>query len=476
MKRKSLLFANTIGAIGAIGIAVSFSAAAQFIVPAANLVIEGIPPISVELAKKAETYTEFKPSNIVAWHPTKPVALIRTRLDNTQQLHLLSKPGEIPVPITDFPDGISDASFQPTTGEYILFVRGVGGNEVFRIFSMDLTTKEITAISPDNERASTPSWNRKGDRIVFTTTSIDRFNRGEGAARTATTKLYIADPLKPAQAKLIATLEGGRWFGFRFSPDGKRLVFMEYFSANKSHIWQMTIATGKKTRVTHERQNIKSGKAVIANAVSYDQPHYTRDGKGLFVISDRGSEYRRLAYIDLASGKETVLTSHLHFDVDSFSVSVAARRISFITNEAGSSVLRFLDLDSKKELLRPALLSGVIAGLRWKNAREDNATSTAEDNLLGFNLASAKSPGEVFSYDVKTTKMTRWTNGSAIGLNPLEFVDPTLIQWKSFDGLTISGFRYQPDAIKFPGKRPVILSIHGGPEGQARPGFLARNS
>jgi dipeptidyl aminopeptidase/acylaminoacyl peptidase len=39
----------------------------------------------------------------------------------------------------------------------------------------------------------------------------------------------------------------------------------------------------------------------------------------------------------------------------------------------------------------------------------------------------------------------------------------------------ISGFLYRPPA-KFTGKRPVIVNIHGGPEGQSFPGFLGRNN
>ena len=48
------------------------------------------------------------------------------------------------------------------------------------------------------------------------------------------------------------------------------------------------------------------------------------------------------------------------------------------------------------------------------------------------------------------------------------------MKWKSFDGLEISGFLYQPPA-KFTGKRPVIINIHGGPEAQYQPGFIGRN-
>ena len=47
---------------------------------------------------------------------------------------------------------------------------------------------------------------------------------------------------------------------------------------------------------------------------------------------------------------------------------------------------------------------------------------------------------------------------------------------KSFDGEPVSGFLYRPDPRKFPGKRPLIVNIHGGPEGQSRPGFMGRNN
>jgi dipeptidyl aminopeptidase/acylaminoacyl peptidase len=90
-------------------------------------------------------------------------------------------------------------------------------------------------------------------------------------------------------------------------------------------------------------------------------------------------------------------------------------------------------------------------------------------------MSSARSAGDVFSYDLKTNKVTRWTNGNNPDLNTNEFAEPRLVRWKSFDGLEITGFLYQPPA-KFTGKRPVIVNIHGGPEGQYRPGFIGRNN
>ncbi len=452
------------GIAATLALSVAPCAAAQYLTPGANLVIEGVPPISTELVNKVQAYTEFKPSSIVAWHPSRPGVLIRRRASNSNQLHYVATPGGVPEQLTDFPDAVGGATFQPRKGEYLLFEKSSGGNEVFRIYRMDLATKAVTPISDEQERAASPSWSRSGDRIVYTTAAIDRNN----AARKAITKLYIADPLKPENTKHIATFDGGGVGGFRFSPDDKTLVYQEYVSANEAHLWTMDIASGEKKRVTPA--------PAAGQPVYYGSPRYARDGRGLFAVSDRDSEFRRLVHIDLASGKETVLTDSLKFNVDSFAVSYAAKRIALITNEEGSSVLRFFDLDTRKELPRPALLPGEISGLRWSGGGDEDAEDEGAGKELAFNVTSARSPGDVYAYNLKSTKLTRWTNSSSPMLNPLDFVEPKLVRWKSFDGLMISGFLYQPDAKKFPGKRPVIVNIHGGPASQARPGFINRSN
>ena len=431
------------------------SAHAQFITPGSNLVIDGIPPISDELVAKVQAYTEFKPSGIVAWHPAKPGMLIRKRATNSNQLHYLASPGAVPEQITDFPDAVNGATFQPKKGEYILFNKASGGDEVFRIYRMDLASKTVTPISDEKERAASPTWNRKGDRIVYATVGVDRNNK----ERKAVTKLYLADPMKPEDTKLLASFDGGGWEGFRFSRDDKHLVFQEYVSANEAHLWTLDIASGAKKRVTPN--------TVAGAPVYYGDGRFTRDGKGLYAVSDRDSEFRRLIVLDLASGKETVLTGHLKFDVDAFSVSEKAKRIALITNEEGSGALRLLELPSFKELPRPALLPGEISALRWSGADEDEDSDGRE---LAVNIASAHSPGDVYSISTAGNKLTRWTSSSSAALNPLDFVDPQLVKWKSFDGLMISGFLYQPDAKKFPAGKIVgaLASLVDG-SGGGRP-------
>ena len=138
-------------------------AQAQFITPASNLVIEGIPPIPLALTTKVAAYTEFKASAVVAWHPRDGSVLIRSRLGNVAQLQLLKSAGAKPEPLTDFPDAVTGGTFQPKKGAYLLFEKASGGDEVFRIYRLDLNeasthaNKKITAISPEGERAAAPS-------------------------------------------------------------------------------------------------------------------------------------------------------------------------------------------------------------------------------------------------------------------------------------------------------------------------------
>jgi len=104
----------------------------------------------------------------------------------------------------------------------------------------------------------------------------------------------------------------------------------------------------------------------------------------------------------------------------------------------------------------------LIEEIQWhRNGRE-----------LGLVLDSARAQADCYSLDVATGKVERWT-ASESAVNTADFPEAELVHWKSFDGKMISGFLYRPPS-KFMGKRPVLIDIHGGPEGQSHPGFLGR--
>jgi dipeptidyl aminopeptidase/acylaminoacyl peptidase len=139
--------------------------------------------------------------------------------------------------------------------------------------------------------------------------------------------------------------------------------------------------------------------------------------------------------------------------------------IAFRTNENGFSKLHVLDTSTRKEIKLPKLPAGQIGGFDWHK-------KTGE---LGFNVSSYQSLADVYSLDLKSGKITHWAKSELNGFDTSGLREPELIKWKSFDGKMISGFVYKPPTT-FTGKRPVIINIHGGPEGQATPGPLGRGA
>lgn len=107
------------------------------------------------------------------------------------------------------------------------------------------------------------------------------------------------------------------------------------------------------------------------------------------------------------------------------------------------------------------LPAGDVSHLKWRDVNE-----------LGFDLNSAHSPGEVYSLDLKTGKVEQWTTPQS-EIDTGKSIETSIIRWKSFDNRTISVLITKPPA-QFKGPRPVVVLIHGGPEGQATLGFLGR--
>ncbi len=89
-------------------------------------------------------------------------------------------------------------------------------------------------------------------------------------------------------------------------------------------------------------------------------------------------------------------------------------------------------------------------------------------------------PGDVFVYDLLKNTTRRWTFSETGGLDVAHFVEPKIVHFPTFDQVAgkpreIPALLYLPPA-KFKPPYPVLVSIHGGPEGQARPYFLDRNN
>jgi dipeptidyl aminopeptidase/acylaminoacyl peptidase len=414
--------------------------------PNENLVAEGVPKIPAALAESVGRYSEFRSAFFASWHPTRREMLIATRFADTNQIHEVKFPGGARTQLTFFPDRVSEAAYEPVHGESFFFVKDVGGGEFYQLYLYDVKTGDITLLTDGKSRNTSPRWSYQGDRVAYGSTK----RSGDDV------DIWVVSARHPSSARMVAQMQGGGWGVSDWSPDGKHLLVNNSISAAESYVWLVDVESGKKELLTPKP---------ASDTAVHDNARFAKDGKGVYLTSDEDSEFQRLVYLDLSSRKTSVLTPSLQWDISELDLSQDGRWIACIADEDGIDIIHVLDANSKKEVPVPKLPVGVIGGLEWrKNSRE-----------LAFTLTMASQPYDVYSLDMSTGKLERWTSSETGGLNTSGFSEPQLIHWKSWDDRSISAFLYKPPA-KFPGKRPVIIDIHGGPEGQMQPDFLGRDN
>jgi dipeptidyl aminopeptidase/acylaminoacyl peptidase len=416
------------------------------IVPGSNLVIDGIPNIPQSVATNVKKYSESRSASFSGWHPVKNEMIISTRFSNTSQLHYVKMPMGDRKQITFFEEPVSSAVFEPITGKYFIYSKDIGGNEFAQLFRYDIVDGASTLIS-DGGRSQNGgvNWNNKKDLIAYTSTKRNGGDRD----------IYQMNPLDPKSDKLLFELKGGGWSISDWSNDDKKLLIREGISANESHLWIGDISTGKLEELT-DRKEV---------GVVYNGGEFTNDGKGIWLITDKDNEFMRLAYMDVNSKKITYYTSDIKWDVEGATITEDGKHLVFAVNEAGVSAMYHFLTDKKTYKKIESIPVGVVGGYGFHPTT----------NKFAVAVSSAKTASDIYVVDLITGKTERWTESEIGGLVESELNSPSLIKWTSFDKKEISGFYYKA-AAKFEGKRPVIINIHGGPEGQSRPGFFGSNN
>jgi dipeptidyl aminopeptidase/acylaminoacyl peptidase len=432
----------------------------RFVMPGDNLVLENIPPIPLQTAEDTARYGEFRSSILFDWNPTRREMLIGTRFGDTVQVHAVAMPGGARRQLTFFPDRVLSAQFLPNGSEF-LFQKDTGGGEWYQIFRCNLATGAITLLTDGRSRNESYLLAHHDTRLVYTSTQ--RNNKDSD--------LWILDASDaggaPASAHLLLQVDGGGWAPVAWSQDNRRLLVLQYVSINESYLWLVDATTGEKKALLPADNAARPGDTPKpGDTVAYSAAVFSSDGKSIYVLSDRDSEFQRLARIDLANMQTTYLTTSIGWDIDAMVASDDGKFIAFTANENGYSRLYLLDTASGRYRALRHIPEGVVTGLRFHPDNRD----------LGFSISSARAPLDVYSIDVHSGKLDRWTTGETGGLNAANFVEPALVKWNSFDGLALSGFFCQPDPARFPGKRPVIVEIHGGPESQFRPAYQGREN
>src|SRR5207253_1370910 len=314
---------------------------AQSSAPTENLVTDGVPPIPTAIAEGARRYGDFRAAAFWDWHPTRREMIIGTRFGDAPQLHRVQLPGGARTQLTFFPDPVSGASYQPTDGRYVVFTKDVGGGEFFQKYRYDVATGEITLLTDGRSRNTGGAWSHKGDRYAYMST------RRNGRDLD----LWVMDPSDPRTDRMVLELEGGGYAPLDWSPDGRTILLHQGISVNESYLWLADPATGVKTQLT-----MKQGNDTVAYGGGGAQ--FSRDGKGVYLTTDLGAEFQRLAYLDLVTRRLRFLTDRIAGDVDEFALSPDGRWLACVTNEDGIGALHVLNAATGAERRIPRLPTG----------------------------------------------------------------------------------------------------------------------
>ncbi|MBI5941588.1 MAG: S9 family peptidase [Caulobacterales bacterium] len=406
-----------------------------------TLTLENVPETPLELREGLRRYQNARSAFFDDWLDDGSM-LISTRFGQTSQLHRVTAPGADRHQLTFFDEPIGAVTAVPRSKTSFVFGKDTGGDEYHQFYLAGLTGPE-KAFTTAGTRNQSLTFSRDGRRVAWA-----EVGKGDGNYTLRIADFDAATGPKPGGESIKLT---GATSPVAFSPDGRALLLQHYISAaeSKLYLWEPGVPL----------QEINPTTAPVA----YQGGAFTADGQSIVVISNQDYEFLRLVEINLQSNRIAPITAgDLTWDVETFALSEDGKLLAYGINEGGRSRVVVRELRGRKTLRQPTLPVGVLTALKF----------SPDGKSLAIGLNTATSPADIWSWDLKEARLTRWTTSESGGLDPAALVEPAVVKFRSFDGLGVPAWVYRPRASK--GRAPVIIDIHGGPESQARPGFNSR--
>jgi dipeptidyl aminopeptidase/acylaminoacyl peptidase len=409
-----------------------------------TLRVEGAPEIPADLLAHMRQYLETRSAVVQDVSEAGDEVLITTRFANTAQLHRVRGAGRARQQLTFGENAIASAKYWPQHPTELLLQHDRGGDENHQIFALDLTTGRERLLT--NGTSRNPSYEVVRDGRVFFTSN---------ARNGRDFDVWVTDG---RSAPRLVLERSGDFELIDAREDGSALLLLETISILDLRVHHVRLDAG---RVVSIERVVAS--TCEPNATSSDRfAFFGSRANDVFLASDRGAEFVTVRKSMLTpSGRGACAENGAAFSNPSWNAEHAVisgdeRALAVVTNEDGLSKLRLHEASSPRRGREVALPEGVVLGLRA--ARSKFFVTVSAPNMSA----------DVFEVDARSGRVSRWTTSEMGGLDASRFVLPELVRYPSFDGRMIPAFVYRGAGE---GPRPVVVSIHGGPESQALPTF-----
>jgi dipeptidyl aminopeptidase/acylaminoacyl peptidase len=401
-----------------------------------NLLQLGIPPVPPALLARLEQYQNARAAGLQDVSPDGKQLLVSTRFGSSSQLHVVTAPLGMREQLTFGEEPVFSARFSPADPRVIWFLRDVGGGEFYQVYRLDRRTGRTELVTDGKSRHDALLVSQDGKLLAWAGTG--RNGRD--------TDVYVAEAARPREPRRVIEAEG-TFHPLDFSPDGRRLLARQFRSVSDADLLLVDLATGA-------RESLLPGKGSLEGAA------FSPDGRTVYAVTDRGSEWNALVRVDPArpGAAPVPAAPGIAWDVEDLAVARDGK-VAFTVNADGYSLLHLLDPRTGKRRALP-LPAGVTGSLAFPRDRAD---------LLAASVTTPTSPFDVWTVSLGARPaLTRWTRSEVGGLDPATFVEPELVRYPSAGGVTVPALLYRPRGAA---RAPVVVQWHGGPEGQHRPTF-----
>jgi protease II len=400
--------------------------------PPNDLQISGVPPIPDDLQHTIDQYNAAQSNYFMGWDPTAPYMLVASADDGMQQLHLLLTPNGETRLSTLFPGVVTSGSFLPKIGDLVIFAADHAGDEFYQLYSLNAKTGNTQMLTDGQSLNTETIYDHSGQQIAYRSTAIDP-KHGD---------IYVMDPHVLHSDHMVMKIDGGGWMLQDWAHDGQHILVSHDFGIGMGYLWRINAATGE-TKLLTEQRDVQQ---------FYLAARYTPKDDGLWVI-----------FINWLSLTPTAVQPKIPVfgsNVDEIELSPDGTYLAYVVETDNINQLHVFNTVTGVEEPASALPEGFIGRVRWNG----------DGTEIGFSLGGMGAPMQACSYSVLTHQMVQWTFPAVDAPAP-KSVKPELVSIHSFDSLPISGYLYRPDPAKFPGPRPVIINIHGGPESEYLPSY-----
>ena len=359
--------------------------------------------------------------------------LFLMNLTGVPQAWQMPRAGGWPDPLTLYDDRVMRVVAAPT-GSWAVVGMDAGGNEREQLFGVSLTTRRTVALTDDARGSINTFGGFFGDGVRFAFGS----NRRNG--RDFDIYLGWVDGREPA--RLLLEREG-TWRVAAVSPHDDALLLV-HSRSNMIHVLhRLDLATGELSQLTPDPP------------ARWLSPVWA--GDRLLAVTDWGSDFLRLVSIDGEHPPEVL--RERDWDVEAVAASRDGQLAAYTVDAAGFSELHLLDLATGRDWEPDGIPPGVMGQMvfspdgLWLAVDHMGAQHTLNVWLVATGDPAPARPV---------------THASMAGFRAEDMRVPELVQCPSFDGRMVPAWYYRPAGG---GPHPVVVSVHGGPESQERPGF-----